>query len=315
MRSPPWTRSSARPIPRRPTPARSRPSPPRLGRYRKGPRLTAMSVWRTLRPLLRRPVRAKRPVCEHAGVGTTNEIPRRVNGAGRWHSTFSVHSNSRVSGPFRNRSGSSVHPGGRHPWFRQMCSMLAPLTASQTVLVGPGPGPFPRPGPRWVAVRSGRRLRPCSDSQRVGLECEADACAPAEDLSPAAVGCHRHRQTCLDGCSRARICSCAALAVSSCSHIPAPMSSKRGRSAAARAFRLPSPVTNNLPVHCRPPAARSGLSLPSRPDCSLLTASRVRRRPAALGCCVPGRSFLPTADGPAAGSRSVSPAGSSAARR
>ena len=138
MRSPPWTRSSARPIPRRPTPARSRPSPPRLGRYRKGPRLTAMSGWRTLRPLLRRPVRAERPVCEHAGVGTTNEIPRRVNGAGRWHSTFSVHSNSRVSGPFRNRSGSSVHPGGRHPWFRQMCSMLAPLTASQTVLVNAG---------------------------------------------------------------------------------------------------------------------------------------------------------------------------------
>ena len=57
----------------------------------------------------------------------------------------------------------------------------------------------------------------------------------------------------------------------------------------------------------RQPAVRRA----ARHDCRSLTASPVRPRSAALGCCVLGRSFLPPAGGPAAGSRSVSPAGSS----
>ena len=51
---------------------------------------------------------------------------------------LSVHCHNSISGPLRNRSGSSVHAGGRQPWIRQTCSMLAPATASQTVFVTPG---------------------------------------------------------------------------------------------------------------------------------------------------------------------------------
>ena len=75
-----------------------------------------------------------------------------------------------------------------------------------------------------------------------------------------------------------------------------------------------APPTRSRSVGCgnvAPPAFNVSVVIPI----SFATASRVRRRSAALGCCDPARCVLPPAGAPGGGCRSASLAGSSAAPR